>query len=78
MKLEKEAEKVAQIFSNLGAQKKIAMQMAKQLLKRAEQRSKEEDISKEEALKALLEVTVYGAQGMLKPSDEANFEQKNR
>ena len=76
MKLE--AEKVAQIFLNLGAEQKIAMQMAKQLLKRAEQRSKEEDISKEEALKALLEVAVYGAQGMLKPSDEANFEQKNR
>jgi 16S rRNA C1402 N4-methylase RsmH len=76
MKLEKEAEKVAQIFSNLGAEKKIAMQMAKQLLKRAEQRSKEEDISKTEALKELLEVAVYGAQGMLKPSDKANFDPK--
>ena len=77
MTIEKEVEKVAQIFSNLGAEQKIALQMAKQLLKRAEQRSEEEDISKTAALKELLEVAVYGAQGMLKPSDEANFDQKN-
>jgi hypothetical protein len=77
MTIENEVEKVAQIFSNLGAEQKIALQMAKQLLKRAEQRSEEEDISKTAALKELLEVAVYGAQGMLKPSDEANFDQKN-
>ena len=77
MTIENEVEKVAQIFSNLGAEQKIALQMAKQLLKRAEQRSEEEDISKTAALKELLEVAVYGAQGMLKPSDEASFDQKN-
>ena len=77
MNRENEAEQVAKIFQNLGAEKSLAMQMAKQLIKRAEQREKEGNISKTEALKELLEVAVYGAQGMLKPSDEANFDSKN-
>jgi hypothetical protein len=50
--------------------------MAKQLLKRAEQRSNDEEVSKTEALKELLEVAVYGAQGMLKPGDNAQSQQK--
>ena len=50
--------------------------MAKQLLKRAEQRSENEKITKTLALKELLEVAIYGAQGRLKPSDEANFATK--
>jgi hypothetical protein len=50
----------------------MATQMAKQLLKRAEQRSENEKITKTLALKELLEVAIYGAQGRLKPSDEAN------
>jgi hypothetical protein len=50
--------------------------MAGQLVKRAEQRAKEGTISKTEALSELLEVAVCGAQGRLKPSDEANFEDK--
>lgn len=70
---ENEIEQVSKIFSNLGAEKKLAMQMAKQLIKRAEQREKEEGISKTAALQELLDVAVYGAQGRLRPSDEANY-----
>lgn len=77
MNEENETEQVAKIFENLGAEKQLAIQMAKQMIKRAEQREMEQDISKTEALHELLEVAVYGAQGRLKPSDEANFEQKN-
>ena len=76
MNQEDETQQIAQIFVNLGAGQTMARQMARQLIKRAEQRSNEEDISKTEALKELLEVAVYGAQGMLKPSDEANFDTK--
>ena len=71
-----ETEQVTKIFLNLGAESKLALQMAKQLLKRAEQRSLEEQISKSEALKELLEVAGYGAQGMLKPTDDAQSHQK--
>ena len=67
---------MTKIFLNLGAEPKLALQMAKQLLKRAEQRSNEEEVSKTEALKELLEVAVYGAQGMLKPGDDAQSQQK--
>jgi hypothetical protein len=73
---ENETEQVTEIFLNLGAEPKLALQMAKQLLKRAQQRSNEEEISKTEALKDLLEVAVYGAQGMLKPADDAQSHQK--
>ena len=41
MNQENEAEQVAKIFQNLGAEKSLAMQMGKQLIKRAEQREKE-------------------------------------
>ena len=71
-----ETEQVTKIFLNLGAEPKLALQMAKQLLKRAEQRSNEEEVSKTEALKELLEVAVYGAQGMLKPGDNAQSQPK--
>ena len=71
-----ETEQVTKIFLNLGAEPKLALQMAKQLLKRAEQRSNDEEVSKTEALKELLEVAVYGAQGMLKPGDDAQSQQK--
>lgn len=76
MNQEDETQQIAQIFVNLGAEQTMARQMARQLIKRAEQRSHEEGISKTEALKELLEVAVYGAQGMLKPSDEANFDKE--
>lgn len=77
MREENESEQVAQIFINLGAEEKVALQMARQLTKRAEQRSRNENISKTDALRELLEVAVYGAQGMLKPSDQADLEPKN-
>ena len=72
MREEKEVQEIAKLFLNLGAEEKMATQMAKQLLKRAEQRSENEKITKTMALKELLEVAIYGAQGRLKPSDEAN------
>ena len=77
MREENESKQVAQIFTNLGAEKKVALQMARQLTKRAEQRSRNENISRTDALRELLEVAVYGAQGMLKPSDQADLEPKN-
>ena len=77
MREENENEQVAQIFTNLGAEEKVALQMARQLIKRAEQRSRNENISKTDALRELLEDAVYGAQGMLKPSDQADLEPKN-
>ena len=77
MREENENKQVAQIFTNLGAEKKGALQMARQLIKRAEQRSRNENISRTDALRELLEVAVYGAQGMLKPSDQADLEPKN-
>ena len=77
MREENESEQVAQIFINLGAEEKVALQMARQLTKRAEQRSRNENISQTDALRELLEVAVYGAQGMLKPSDQADLEPKN-
>ena len=48
--------------------------MARQLIKRAEQRAEEKNGSKVEELQKLLEVSVFGAQGRLKPSVEADFE----
>ncbi len=77
MREEKEVQEIAKLFLNLGAEEKMATQMAKQLLKRAEQRSENEKITKTLALKELLEVAIYGAQGRLKPSDEANSATKN-
>lgn len=76
MRDEKEVQEITKLFLNLGAEEKMATQMAKQLLKRAEQRSENEKITKTMALKELLEVAIYGAQGRLKPSDEANFATK--
>ena len=78
---DQKTENVAKIFINLAAEHESALRMSKQLIKRAEQRSAEQKISKTEALKELLKVAVYGAQGMLKPGDEAKSEpkiQKNR
>ena len=64
-----ETKKVSEIFINLGADPKIALQMSRQLLKKADQRSNELGITKPEALNELLKVAVYGAQGMLKPEE---------
>lgn len=64
-----ETKKVSEIFINLGADPKIALQMSRQLLKKADMRSNELGITKTEALNELLKVAVYGAQGMLKPEE---------
>ena len=70
-----EIENVAKLFKNLGAEEKQAEIMAKQLLKRAEQLAQERNSSKTEELQKLLEVSIYGAQGMLKPSQERDLDQ---
>ena len=70
-----EIENVAKLFKNLGAEEKQAEIMAKQLLKRAEQLAQERNSSKTEELQKLLEVSIYCAQGMLKPSQESDLGQ---
>ena len=70
-----EIENVAKLFKNLGAEEKQAEIMAKQLLKRADQLAQERNSSKTEELQKLLEVSIYGAQGMLKPSQESDLDQ---
>ena len=62
-------EKVAQAFTNLGANAEQSIIMAKQLVKRAEQLSKEKNTSLVEELGKLLNTVSYGAQGRLKPED---------
>ena len=64
---EKEIQKVAAIFQNLGAAKEKAETMASQLIKRAEQLAKQNDSSKLSELQTLLETAICGAQGTLKP-----------
>ena len=73
---EKEIQKVAAIFQNLGAAKEKAETMASQLIKRAEQLAKQNDSSKLSELQTLLETAICGAQGTLKPDKKA-FLSKN-
>jgi hypothetical protein len=77
-----ETSDIAGIFLNLGAEKKQALRMATQLIKRAEQLSAELNITKAEALQGLLETVTCGSRGELKPSEQATFgvtdEQKTR
>jgi hypothetical protein len=71
---------IAGIFSSLGSEKKQALRMADQLLKRAEQLSTELNITKTEALQGLLETVTCGSRGNLKPSEQATYvitEEKN-
>jgi DNA repair protein RadC len=65
---------VAGIFLSLGAEKKQALRMATQLLKRAGQISNELNITKTEALQGLLETVTCGSRGDLKPSEQATSE----
>ena len=51
--------------------------MAEQLVKRADQLAKENNSSLIEELGKLLETVSCGAQGRLKPSDEAEMGQKS-
>jgi hypothetical protein len=64
---------IAGIFSSLGSEKKQALRMADQLLKRAEQLSTELNITKAEALQGLLETVTCGSRGNLKPSEQATY-----
>jgi hypothetical protein len=68
---------VAQAFKNLGSSNEQARIMAEQLVKRADQLAKENNSSLIEELGKLLETVSCGAQGRLKPSDEAEMSQKS-
>ena len=50
--------------------------MAGQLIKRAEQKAKEKKTSKIIELQELLELSIYGAQGLLKPDEKGDFDEK--
>ena len=67
---------VARVFKNLGADEAKAEVMASQIIKRAERIAKEKESSKVDELRKLLEIAVLGAQGLLKPSDQALFDPK--
>lgn len=58
-----ELDQLVQLCERLGAPRAQAMTMATQLVKRAEQLATERGISREEALKGLLEVVVKGRAG---------------
>jgi hypothetical protein len=64
---------IAGIFSSLGSEKKQALRMADQLLKRAEQLSTDLNITKTEALQGLLETVTCGSRGNLKPSEQGTY-----
>lgn len=58
-----ELEQVTQLCERLGATRAQAATMAAQLLKRAEQLAAERNISREEALRGLMEVVMKGRAG---------------
>ena len=76
MKEEDSINQVMGIFQNMGADHESARRMARQLIKRAEQKSKEKKSSKIIELQKLLELSIYGAQGMLKPDEKDSFDDK--
>ena len=76
MKEEEESNQVARIFENMGADKEGAQRMAGQLIKRAEQKAEENKTSKIIELQKLLELSIYGAQGLLKPEENGDLEGK--
>ena len=76
MKEEDSINQVMGIFQNMGADRESARRMARQLIKRAEQKSKEEKSSKIIELQKLLELSIYGAQGLLKPEKKGDFDEK--
>ena len=73
---EEEMSQVARVFQNMGADKQSAERMAGQLIKRAEQKAKEKKTSKIIELQELLELSIYGAQGLLKPDEKGDFDEK--
>ena len=68
---------VAEAFKNLGSSTEQAQVMAEQLVKRADQMAKDNNSSLIGELGKLLETVSCGAQGRLKPSDEAKMGQKS-
>ena len=76
MKEEEELAQVARIFRGMGADEKGAERMAGQLIKRAEQKAKENKSSKIIELQKLLELSIYGAQGLLKPEEKGDSDGK--
>ena len=76
MKEEEERNQVARVFENMGADKESAQRMAGQLIKRAEQKAEENKTSKIIELQKLLELSIYGAQGLLKPEENGDLEGK--
>ena len=76
MKEEEESNQVARVFEKMGADKESAQRMAGQLIKRAEQKAEENKTTKIIELQKLLELSIYGAQGLLKPEENGDFEGK--
>ena len=76
MNEEESINQVAKVFQNMGAEQDVARRMASQLVKRAEQKAKENKSSKIIELQRLLELSVYGAQGLLKPDEKGDFDEK--
>ena len=76
MKDEDSIKQVTKVFLNMGAKKDIAQRMASQLVKRAEQKALENKTTKIIELQRLLELSVYGAQGLLKPDEKGDFDEK--
>jgi len=76
MKEEEESNQVARIFEKMGADKESAERMAGQLIKRAEQKAEENKTTKIIELQKLLELSIYGAQGLLKPEENGDLDEK--
>ena len=76
MKEEEESNQVARIFENMGADKEGAQRMAGQLIKRSEQKAQENKTTKIIELQKLLELSIYGAQGLLKPEENGDLDEK--
>lgn len=62
-----ESEQIAALCAQLGAAPEQAATMARQLLKRADQLSRERGITRETALAQLLQILVEGHQGNVPP-----------
>ena len=76
MKEEESIKQVTKVFQNMGAEDETAQTMASQLVKRAEQKARENKSDKIIELQRLLELSVYGAQGLLKPDEKDDFDEK--
>ena len=76
MKEEEERNQVSRVFENMGADKESAQRMAGQLIKRAEQKAEENKTTKIIELQKLLELSIYGAQGLLKPEENGDLDEK--